>query len=155
MAIRLQVRELFLILEGAVQPVPEDFCFPPPRIREYVENAGDDSAVAVARPRPLGRGRCFGEAALFLDAERTISNNAEVRSLSRDRAEMAAMGSVAEAAKAAKAAAEAAAATRGGVERAQLGMAALGETTCLVRSHPALAHTHMYMHMSRLECLHG
>ena len=58
----------------------------------------------------------------------------QVRSLSRDRAEMAAMGSVAEAAKAAKAVAEAAA-TKSGVERAQLGMAALGETTVLVRVH--------------------
>ena len=148
-----QVRELFLIIEGAVQPVPEDFqdgqnsrlaapylastgssdrarrlatalrtreerpgssdhrrkrwlfrrrppkspfsllwtiqdfCSPPPRLREFLDNSGDDGAVAgVARPRPVGRGRCIGEGALLLDAERTISSNAEVRSRSRDLA---------------------------------------------------------------------
>ena len=69
----------------------------------------------------------------------------QVRSLSRDRAEMAAMGSVAEAAKAAKAVAEAAA-TKSGVERAQLGMAALGETTVLVRVH---SHQHHNPILSR------
>jgi len=34
----------------------------------------------------VGRGRCIGEGALLLDAEHTISSNAEVRSRSRDLA---------------------------------------------------------------------